>query len=238
MLHIYLNNTRIIKYLIFTFCILLILHLAITSSIYVFDSDHKFVTRSFKLFNFDEEQNIPSFFNSILFIICAVLFFINGNASPRKTMKTWHLMGFIFIFLSLDEACSFHEILTKIPDYFNFKRTGIFYFFWIVPYGIASLLLLFFLIPFIKQMPKRIRSLFIISAIIYVTGAVVVESISGIEFEKNKKSLLFQIFVTTEESCEMLGLILAIYTSFLNLNINIKSIMIKLPEPVLSLKEK
>ena len=227
MLYVHLSYKRIVKYLIIIFCVLLILHITFTSFVYFFDTNHRLITRFFKLFNFDTEQNIPTFFNSILFIISAVLFFINGNAGAKRIKRTWYLLGFIFIYLSIDEFCSLHELLIKLPDYFNFKRTGVFYFFWVVPYGLASLLLFLFLIPLIKKIPPRVRLLFIISAIIYITGAAIMESISGIEFEKHKRSFLFQILTTIEESFEMLGLILAIYAGFLNLEINVESITIR-----------
>ena len=146
----------------------------------------------------------------------------------------WYLLGTIFIYFSIDEFCSLHEILIRLPRYLNFETSGIFYFFWVVPYGIASLVLFFFLIKKKKKLPLKVKSLFIISAIIYITGAIVIESISGIEYEKHQRSFLFQIMITMEESFEMLGLILAIYTNFLYLSMNLESLMISFPKQTLS----
>ena len=238
MLSIHLNYSRIVKYLIIAFCVLLIFHLTVTWFVYTFDVSNKLLIRFFRLFNFDTEQNIPTFFNSILFIIAAILFFINGNISQKRIRRIWYMLGIVFIYFSVDEICSLHELLIKLPGYFNFKNTGILYYFWIVPYGIASIVLFFFLIPLIKNIPPKVRALFITSAIIYISGAIGIESISGIEYEKNQNSFLFQTLVTIEESFEMLGLILAIHAGFLNLNKSIKSIKISFSKQALSEKGK
>jgi hypothetical protein len=113
--------------------------------------------------------------------------------------------------LSLDEAVSIHEEAME-PFQHTFNLTGIWYFSWIVP-GIAFVCvfaLLYF--KFLLQLPGQTQRLFLISAILYVLGAVGVEMIGGVLWEDGRsETLLYYVVSSLEELLEMLGINLFLY---------------------------
>ena len=111
----------------------------------------------------------------------------------------------------MDEASTIHEKLTPILQE-QLELTGYFYFGWVVV-GLAAVLVVGLVyLPFVKRLPPRIRNLFILAAVLYVGGALVVESISAnLWFHNDGTSLQFSAVGTLEEWMEMLGVITMIY---------------------------
>ena len=87
------------------------------------------------LFTVDMEGNIPAYFSSLLHLSSALLISLiafdarhKGSADRVK----WAGMAAIFLFLSMDEASSMHELLTY-PVRELLGTSGILYFAWVVP---------------------------------------------------------------------------------------------------------
>lgn len=168
-----------------------------------------------RLFDFNTEQNIPTLFNTILFILSATLFFLiwKAGGTGKKARWIWLFMSFVLLFLALDEFCEIHENLSA-PFHERFDTSGLLYYAWVIPYGIAAILVLLFFVPVWWKMGKRIRLLFAISVIMYFTGAVAFEMFGGREFEQlgDQLDLKCCLLATVEETLEMGGMILLIYT--------------------------
>jgi hypothetical protein len=69
-----------------------------------------------RLFDVDGEQNIPSLYSASALLLCSILLAtityakkLAGDAYVRH----WGTLSIIFLFLSLDEALSLHEVLTE-----------------------------------------------------------------------------------------------------------------------------
>ena len=133
---------------------------------------------------------------------------------------------FIFLFLSIDETAMIHE---KLVEYFreSFNTSGIFYYAWVVPYGVALILILFAYINFLKELPRYIMILFLISGAIYILGAIGFEMASGRHHELyGKKNLIYSILFTCEEFLEMLGILIFIYALLTYITIKFKTLEI------------
>lgn len=115
----------------------------------------------------------------------------------------------------------------------NYDLSGVFYYAWIVPYGIAVLLLGVAYVPFILKLPAKIRKLFLISGSLFITGAVGLEILGGQQDEiYGTYNLVYALLYTVEELLEMLGIALFIYALLLYISdfTNFESISIKLSE--------
>lgn len=166
-------------------------------------------------FDFDSEGNFPSLYSTITLVFCSLLMTI--IAILKKTInsryaKSWWALSGVFLYLSIDENCSIHEVL--IPLIRNaFHTKGLLYFPWII-FGFVFVII--FLISFrelIYNLPLKIRNLFLISGAIYIAGVLGLESIGGylgdvIGF--NTKA--YWITSTVEELLEMFGILLFIYS--------------------------
>ena len=185
----------------------------------------------FKLFNFNEESNIPTFFSVIiLFISFLLLLFIAlVHKKNKSNYVLWLVLCIIFLFLSFDEFVQIHERIGHILRLY-FKFSGLLHFAWVIPYGILLISFTFiYYFKFLLKLPKKIMWLFIFSGIIYIAGALGFEMLAAKEVTSVRNSdLVKDIFICIEETFEMVGIALFIYTLLVYINeefqINIESI--------------
>lgn len=82
----------------------------------------------------------------------------------------WKFLSLIFLYLSLDEACSIHEI-SMSPLKAALNASGFLSFAWVIPASIFLAIFLLVFLRFIKALPQKTRSLFIKAGTLYVSGA-------------------------------------------------------------------
>jgi hypothetical protein len=168
-----------------------------------------------RLFDLDAEANIPSLFSTFLFWFNSALLFLIYRVRHRETAGkeagVWLFLALLFCFLGIDEAVSIHELLNRHPWV---RPTGVLHFVWVVPYGIATFVLTAIMLPWFLKLDGRTRWLFASSAVIFVSGAVGMEMISGryLESVNEKRGLVYQLMVAVEETLEMAGLIVFNYS--------------------------
>lgn len=166
-----------------------------------------------KLFDFNAEGNLPALFSGFLHLGAALALAVAASAS-RSASGPWRLwagLSAVFCFLATDEWLGFHERLTHL-----FKGTGVargvFYFAWVIPYGLATLALGVAYLRFVLALPPRTRNLFFASAALFLAGAVGCELVSGpIVEDLGRGHPAFAAEVFVEETLEMCGMSLFIY---------------------------
>jgi hypothetical protein len=167
-----------------------------------------------RLFHTSTEGNVPTWIASMLLISCSVLLGIIAKATNSKGYpysQNWIGLSLIFLYISLDEAASIHEISID-PLRSAFNASGIFHFSWVI---IALPLLLIFVgfyLRFLFHLPKDTRLLFIVAGGIYVMGAMGVEMIGGFVLSNNLVGgKIYGILIIIEEFLENLGTIIFIF---------------------------
>ena len=181
-----------------------------------FGHDHIYGLAS--LFRLDREANVPTLFSSCLFLLNAALLGIFGYLKRLSgaSYRPWVSLALIFCFLSVDEAARIHERLID-PVGIALDTGGIFYFAWIIPYGILTALLAAIYLPIIWPLERRFRYLLLLSGGLYIGGAVGFEMIGGAlrDSFQTYETVWYAISMTCEESLEMAGLIIFTYTLML-----------------------
>lgn len=165
----------------------------------------------------DRESSVPSIFSVQLLFIAALLFMLISMLKHLSQDKfRWHWTGLAagFTFMTFDEGASIHELLTMpirniagegLPSFLTFA--------WVIPIGILVIFLAFVYIKFILALPKETRRMIIISAMLYLGGALGVEMIGGsYAHSQTIHNLPYNIMVTIEEMLEMAGTIFLILT--------------------------
>jgi len=170
----------------------------------------------------------------MLLLLSACLLYIITEARKKKNegdYKYWAGLAAVFLFLSVDEAASIHELLID-PIRATLHTSGVLYISWVIPYAIILLVLTLLYAKFVfLRIPRRIRNQFIISGIIYVTGALGFELIGGHLFEMHlQESLLYEIITIFEESLEMTGLLVFIHALMLYIRSHLRSLSIVIEE--------
>lgn len=162
----------------------------------------------------DIEQNLPTFYSVLTIEFAALLLFIiylYHKQNNHAFQWAWLGLAIIFAFLGLDESTKIHENVGDIIGA-TFDATGIFYFPWVLPYGIALIFLSIIYIPWLISLPTSTRIQFIISAIVFLAGAVGMEMLSAIHAEQTSvDSYEYIRAYTIEETLEMLGIVIFIH---------------------------
>lgn len=208
------NKIRRVLFLTITFLV----SASIAGSVmrYVFELDNTFVNVFVRFFNLALEHNVPTLI-SFLFLIAAsgmsaLTWLINSKDATQKVPgNSWLLLASIFLFLSFDEALQIHETLNSFSSA-AVKISPLFYYSWTIPYGILALIIPFFLLKLVRALPKKTATLFIISGILYVGGAIVFEFMEGYSVQLyGVGNIADVILYTVEETCELCGIALYIY---------------------------
>ncbi len=217
---------QVARFLIIVVVLLVLAH--IVGRVCVF-SGHKYVFGLVQLFDLDSEGNIPTFYSAVTLLFSACLFFLIAK-NAQSYSAHWSGLGVIFSYLALDEAAEIHEMITE-PLRNLLHTSGLLYSAWIIPYALLGLLVAFAYLKFLFYLPSRTRNLLILSGIIFVSGAAGFEALGELLSQADQEgTFLYAAFVTIEETLEMIGVVLLIYTllsyiaeTFKNFRIGIES---------------
>jgi hypothetical protein len=133
-----------------------------------------------------------------------------GDARARRP---WAALSAIFLFLAIDEFASLHEMLTTPTKHLLSGTSGFFHFAWIIPYGIACLIIGVAFLRFFINLPPSIRMGFFLSGTVYLSGAVGFEMLgSAFVDARGGDNAIYALIYSTEELLEMLGASVFIFT--------------------------
>jgi hypothetical protein len=188
------------------------------------------------LFDVDRENNVPSFYGGFLLLFNAFLLAAIAIAKKRSRDRYtlhWQGLSIIFFYLSFDEWFSIHETVNKFINQTG-GMTGEKQ--WDVLNSIVLVLFSFAYLKFFFHLPKQLRKLFFISALLFVVGALGIELIGSNFFAYiyNQPRFISEIVITIEELLEMLGTALFSYALLLQIiHLPIHNISIEITEPYL-----
>ena len=116
-------NTVFFTILIVT---VLVVIAGLTSSYVTYELNNGESTLLLKLFDLDEEQNIPTFFSYFLLNFCCFLLLIihlQQKILNSRWSMYWLFLAIIFFILSFDEAASVHERFSlPVRNLFRYNR--------------------------------------------------------------------------------------------------------------------
>ena len=166
-------------------------------------------------FSVNTENNVPTYFNTVLLILAAFLIFLIATVkfSGRDRYRyEWVLLGLVFLYLSVDESAVIHESFTRLfkdaPDV-----NGWLHYKWVIPGSVIVALLGLAFVRFFFHLENRYKLLFFLSSAVYLAGGLGSELISGrYASQFGTKSFSYAALTTIEESLEWFGVILLIFT--------------------------
>ena len=163
-----------------------------------------------RFFHFDREDNAPTLYSVFLLLQASVVCLVISRSNIHD-QKYWLSLSAIFAFLSLDEFASIHERL-GLPIRDAFSISGFFHFTWIIPGAIFVLIVGILFLGWLRRLPKQTRVGFVLSALLFLSGALLLEGFGGWRSSIfGGDELIYNLIATAEESLEMLGTIAFTY---------------------------
>lgn len=207
------NPWTVTRPLILVAALFVVIHVAMAS--YWILSHREYVT-GYALVSLDREQNLPALFSTFLLVSAAALFVFIAmveRASGYRDFRQWQILAVGFVLMALDEYLALHErLIEPVRRLLGGGHMGILYFSWVVPALVLIAALGVYFLPFLRRLPRRTMIALMISAAIYLGGAVGVELFEGWWREGHAyRTIGFHLLVTLEEGMEMAGVITLIH---------------------------
>jgi hypothetical protein len=176
---------------------------------------HDYVFGFIPLFDLNNEQNIPTLFSTVLLLLgsgLSSIIAISRKSQSRQGVYYWIGLALIFLFLSIDEFAMIHECLVK-PLRTSLNTSGLLYYPWVIVYGPFVAIIGLIYLRFVISLPKNIRRLIFCAGLVYITGAVGFECISGWyeDLHHGQQDIVYEVLAACEESLEMVGILIFVY---------------------------
>ena len=181
------------------------------------------------VFNVGAELNIPTWYSSFILFTCSMLLGIIAvceKQAGKRYAKHWSALSVVFLLLSIDEIAALHERMGAIVQ--NIFKTSILHeLSWTVPIAVIVAFFIFAFAGFTLNLPAKTRRLFMLSAVLYLGGALVLEAVGGLwRAGHGEGNRVYTLMMTCEECLgEMLGITVFIYAlaSYIGDNIGLVS---------------
>jgi hypothetical protein len=176
----------------------------LTSELLYAYSHEPWVEQLVELLSLSYEQNLPTWYASLLLFSCAVLLAgiaRSATVSRDRFRAHWWMLSMGFVIMSFDEVVELHERLGGLVG-----GSGVLYFDWVIPAGIAVAALGFVFLRFLQHLPAESRRRFLIAGGVYLTGALAMELPLGWWTERHgPENLPYALIDFVEESLELCG---------------------------------
>jgi hypothetical protein len=166
------------------------------------------------LFYLDEENSVPTWYQSVVFLFAAGLLTIIGRdarVSGASFAIHWLVLAAICVGLSLDEVASLHE-RTINPLQRVIQPTGIWRPTWVIVGVAAVACVAISYWRFFLHLGRAEQVQIVVAAAVFLGGALGVEMATGVMFDTTdrnfKHSFDYALTVQLEELLEMVGLLI------------------------------
>lgn len=199
--------------------IFVLLHLITQYGIATWDL-HQYTIDLLERFNVDEEASVPTWYAQIvLFCTASIAAYIGFFLFQKKEKYRahWIAIAVLLLCMSIDEGASLHELaIEPFQDRLDID-TGLFFFAWVIPAAVIVILIIATFFRFWMQLPKRIRFLLAVAALVFIAGGLGMEMISGAFWQANgfENSFQYRIYNAIEEAGEFYGVNIALYAFLL-----------------------
>jgi glucan phosphoethanolaminetransferase (alkaline phosphatase superfamily) len=192
-------------------CIVLIVCASSAMKVLAVVTGHDTMHGLVRFFDVDEENNLPTWYASATLLFSSFLLALIG-AAERQQKRSWLGLSGIFLVLSLDEVGSFHEILT-VPVQGLLGTSGVLHFAWVVPAAVFVAIVAMIYVRWFFALPGRTRMLAAGAGVLFVGGALGMEMVGALIASRGDgDTVLYMISTTVEETLEMTGVLVWIYT--------------------------
>lgn len=166
----------------------------------------------------DSEQTVPALFSTLTLLACAGATGIIGWLVAPSNRRAWRALAVLMVAAGLDEYAALHERLIDPLRRGLAIDSGLFYYAWVVPGAIVAAGLAVAFAGFLRRLPADTRNRYVAAGFLFVAGAIGFEAVNAayvtrgvsdgmaaIDPDLARSSVLYLVFVTIEETLEMIG---------------------------------
>jgi hypothetical protein len=180
-----IRTKTIVRAMIIAVLLLTLAGLAARFALFVF-GDGPFM-RPLSLFDVSAERNIPTWFESMQFMLCSVLLAVVAVAAKQRggrNSKHWGVLSVILFYMSLDEVATIHEttgaeLERVLHATTGFTAGGAISFFWVVPAIAFVIIVMLAYVEFFADLPRSTRRRFVFAAAVLLLGALGFEMLTA-----------------------------------------------------------
>lgn len=165
------------------------------------------------MFDVNTEGNMPSWFAASLWMTAALLAGVCAFVAVQRRTQ-WLLLAVICLVMSIDEGAGFHErVLGAIGGgMLGTERSSLLHFAWVVPGVLVALVIVGSCARLIWSLPSSQRAAIVLSGAVFLSGALVMESLSGFALSNSGDGTWYVITTSLEEGLEKVAVILFLCT--------------------------
>ena len=180
-----IRTKSIVRAMVIAVLLLTLAGLAARFALYVLGDGP--LLRPLSLFDVGAERNIPTWFESMQFMLCSVLLAVvavSHRQRGERFSKHWGVLSVILLYMSLDEVATIHETmgaeLQRLLHYLTgFTPGGAISYFWVVPGALFVLVVGLSYIGFLVHLPRDTRLRFLFAAAVFLLGAIGFEMLTA-----------------------------------------------------------
>lgn len=180
----------------------------VADMVFLADPRDPLVLLAMELFNPDREMNIFAWYNTALFLVNALLLLLAAwvwRDNDPIIARGLHLLGWVFVILSLDEMVSVHERIGREVSQFLVGEQIVYA--WIVPGTVFVLAVAAVIVPMLRRLPSRLFRQMLLAGAIFVGGAIGLEGLGWfVTHVDGGWTFRYLMLTWAEESLEIAGL--------------------------------
>lgn len=198
---------RLTRYLMLGILALIVLHLVFSINGLFVGYEFPGATFLFVLFDLHGEVTIPTWYSSMLLLLCAMVLgaitLIKRRAGDRFRHH-WLGLAIIFVGLSAEESADVHgAVSVKLQN--AFETSGALAYPWVIPAAILTMLVGLAYVSFLRDLEPTYRFWFMLAGAIFVGAALGMEVVQAAWDSSRGDGWEYFVLVTIEESLEMIG---------------------------------
>lgn len=168
------------------------------------------------LFDFYEEQNVPTYFSSLNLLLTSALLWtiarLSSNNGQRKQGHPWRILAAGFLFMSIDEFADLRHIVStavKAVSGSGFESVPLLTVAWTVPVAAILIVLAIYFIPFLLRLKTVYTINFALAGAAFVFASMGIETIQGAHVVETRgvRDVAFMLMVTLEETLEIFSIL-------------------------------
>lgn len=156
------------------------------------------------------EGNVAVWYAATLWLLLGLIAVLAAVLAPRLR-PSWWLFAVVSVFAAADEAAALHERLIFVGDRLRPHLPFDLFYSWVVPGAVIALVVMVSLARLVLALRTRITVTLVAAGALFLTGALVIETITGfVHLETGAFTPLYVILTYVEETFELVGVSLAL----------------------------